>query len=144
LNINNCIINLYSQSHGKKLSEHGGDSEDDYGDDDNVTESDTEDSDYGIEYQKEPWYGAKYVKEKIPVHLVEKITFPTLPEDCRMGDPLVNTLFPNDLTILDKNESDPKVPEMIINDKNMEVWHYKCTQFKVPTIIITDTFYTKD
>lgn len=42
-----------------------------------------------------------------------------------MDDPVANNLFPNDLTLLGKEESEHKVPKMIVNNENMEVWHYK-------------------
>jgi hypothetical protein len=75
-----CIVNLYSQHHGKTLADEiseGSCSEDES---DCETESD-EDSDNGIEYQKERWYGAKYTKEKIPQNLLDIMRDPEVSED---------------------------------------------------------------
>jgi hypothetical protein len=61
-----------------------------------------------------------------------------------MGDPLQNILFPHDLSILPETEFDAKVPKMIHMDNDMEIWHQKCTKFKVPSVIVVDSFYTND
>lgn len=92
------------------------------------------DSDNGIEYQKEPIYGTKYVKEKL--------NFALFDIDYKISDPPVNILFPNDLKIL--AESDADKPERIFTDKNMEIWTQTCVKFKVPTVIVVDNFYSND
>lgn len=113
----NMNINFYSQSHGKRLTDESSESE---------SGSETEESDdYGIEYQKEPWYGGKYIKEKISPGLLEKMLRPKIPEDIKMGDPPENHMFPSDLSVMPELDSDPKIPLMIHNDENMEIWHQK-------------------
>lgn len=80
----NCIINLYSQSHGKMLEEEDDESEsgsESESDDVEMTESGSDESDHGVVYQVEKWYGTKYTKEKIPANLMEKMKFPNVNED---------------------------------------------------------------
>lgn len=143
LNPETCIVNLYSQHHGKILADQSSEGSCSEDESDCETESD-EDTDNGIEYQKERWYGAKYTKEKLPKNLLEIMCNPEVSEDCKMGDPPQNILFPHDLSILAETEFDSKIPIMIHNDANMEIWHQKCTKFKVPSVIVVDNFYTND
>ena len=140
----NMIMNIYSQNHGKRLTDENSDEGESEGEDEEDDGSSSEESDHGIQYQKEPWYGAKYVKEKISQALLDKMINPKIPEECKMGDPPVNNMFPHDLSILPETEIDPKIPQMIYNDHSMEIWHQKCTKFNVPTVIYIDNFYSND
>lgn len=61
-----------------------------------------------------------------------------------MSDPPVNILFPEDLSVLPELPTDPKNPSKIYTDDHMEIWHQKCSKFKVPSVIIVDNFYSND
>ena len=137
----NSIINLVSQNHGIKLWEESEDSES--SEDESDTEE-SEESDHGIEYQVEPWFGTKYTKEKFTKELIDLMNNPKNCENLGMGDPPLNILFPKNLDIIHQLDSDPKIPQLIFNNENMEIWHLKCTKFKTPSTILLNRFYTND
>lgn len=134
-----CIINLYSKHHGIKLWE-----EDSEYEETESGEGEDSESDHGIDYSTEPIYGTKYAKEKFSPELLKKINNPKMPEDCKLGDPPLNKLFPNNLEILEMKKSDQEIPEMIHTDKWMEIWYQKWVKFNTPTVYVIDSFYTND
>lgn len=127
-------MNLYSQNHGKKLSEE---EEGSLSGEEDMSESESCSSapDNGIEYEREPWYKVKYVKEKFSAEIINKMKNPSLPGDIKLGDPPKNILFPNDISILPSSESDPQSPTLLTNNEDMEAWNLKCTKFNVPIVI---------
>lgn len=108
------------------------------------SESCNSESDYGIEYEKEPWYNVKYTKEKFTPELLNKMKNPSVFEDIKLGDPPMNLLFPNDISILPSSEFDPKSPTLLLNNEDIEAWNFKCTKFNVPIVIACDNIYTND
>lgn len=132
------MVNLYSQHHGKTLCDENGD---ELSDDSSSTGSE---SDHGIDFLKEPWYGVKYVKDNFSPSLLEKMLNPRIPEGIKLSDPCLNTLFPNDLTVIPTSSGDLEVPTLVTNTDHIEAWNMKCTKFNIPTVIICDHIYTND
>jgi insulysin len=92
------------------------------------------------------WYKTEYVSEKIPDSLHQKMKNPTieLGHGLKLGNPVENTFFPNNLDILGDNEDQSKAVELIHSDDKIDVWYKKSDKWKTPKVVAINLLYTND
>jgi insulysin len=98
------------------------------------------------EFQKEKWYGTEFVKQKFSEELIQKMRNPNveMKDGLKLGHPNENSLFPNNLDVLEKNEELSKSVKLIHSDDHSDVWYKKSDKFKTPKTVVSSFFYTND